>query len=136
MLRLPAQRCRPVPHRPAVRAEDPAQRQPGHHFQRRDERGQILVLAQVAQALGQEQVPREQPSALALEEARVVRAVPGGVDHLEAERSGPFLGAERLRVDPRRPAPRQTPVRFLVRYISRHVKQAARKRLPELLVEG
>ena len=74
-LGLAAQRGRPVAHRPAVRAEHAPHRQAGHRFERSDERGEILVVAQVPQPLGQEEVPGEEPSPVALEEARVVRAV-------------------------------------------------------------
>ena len=113
MLGLPAQRGRPVSHGPAMRAEDARQGQPRHALEGGDQGVQVLVVAEIAQALGQEEVPREEPSPLALEEADVVGAVARGGDHLEAQRAHGLLGAESLGVHAGRPAPRHAPVCLL-----------------------
>src|SRR5688572_1579384 len=82
---LPPERGRPVAHRAAMGAEDLAQGQRADRVQRRDERRQVFVFPQVAEALGQEEVAREEPAPSALEEAHVVGAVAGRGHDLQPE---------------------------------------------------
>jgi hypothetical protein len=96
-----------------MRAEHARGRQRADAIEGRDERGQVFVLAQVAQALGQEEVAGEEPAALALEEADVVGAVPGGRHHLEAQRARHHRLAQGLRLDPRGPSPGQPAIALL-----------------------
>jgi len=104
---------RPVAHLAAMGAEDAPGRQRTDAVQGRDEGFQVLVLAQVAQPLGQEEVAGEEPAALALEEADMVRAVPRRGHHFEPQPARGDGVAKGARLHVGRPAPGQAAIAFL-----------------------
>src|SRR5262245_14260350 len=114
MVGLAEERLRPSADEAPVLAEDLPGPGGSRRLHRGDELVQLLVGPEVAESLREKEVAAEEPTPLALEQADVVHAVAGRVEHVEAQRSLLHHVPQRLGAEAGGAAPDEPPVALLL----------------------